>query len=139
MRFKRCMFEQRKYFCNQERSCAFTGQSKQQHINSHIHTIMNKLNDTQLGNIIGGTDAAAFLKGFINEDGALLISGVRQSTFSDGTIMTSKRHRMLQDPSPDSVNAALAGFKAQNMTRVVIGIGANSKEYGLDELAKILA
>lgn len=99
---------------------------------------MNKLNDTQLDNIIGGTDAAAFLNGFIDSDGSLLVTGVRQTTFSDGTIMASKRHRLIQNADPESVSAALASFKAQNMSNVIIS-GANTQEFSLDELAKILA
>lgn len=100
---------------------------------------MITLNETQLDTIIGGVNAAAFLKGFTDSNGSLFISGVRQSNLGNGIICTSKRHKLIENATPDDVNKALAGFKAQNMSKVVMGTGANSREFTLAELSKIFS
>lgn len=98
---------------------------------------MNKLNDTQLETIIGGCDATSFIQSYADQDGTLFITGVRTKTFDDGTIMQSKRHKLIENASPESVSKTIASFKAQNMTTVIVGTGASSKEYSLDELSSI--
>lgn len=100
---------------------------------------MITLNETQLDTIIGGVNAAAFLKGFTDAEGTLFISGVRNNNLGNGVISTSKRHKLIENASPEAVNKALASFKAQNMTTVIMGIGANSREFTLAELSKIFS
>lgn len=99
---------------------------------------METLTESQLDSVIGGTDAAAFLKGFTDAEGSLLISGVRTISTGDGTI-TSKRHKLIENATPDAVSKALAGFKAQNISTVIIGTGANTREFSLTELSNIFA
>lgn len=96
---------------------------------------MTRLNEEQLENIIGGISADAFVKDYADSDGSLLISGVRQKTMPDGGIICSKRHKLIENATAESVGKAIAGFKAQQMTSVIVG----SKEFNIDELAKIFA
>lgn len=96
---------------------------------------MTKLNEEQLENIIGGISADAFIKSYADTDGSLLISGMRQKKMPDGGIICSKRHKLIENANAESVSEAIASFKAQQMTTVIVG----SKEFNIDELAKIFA
>lgn len=100
---------------------------------------MTTLNDSQLANIIGGISAAAFIQDYADQDGSLFISGVRTTTGADGTIFTSKRHKIIENANADSLASTLNSFRNQGMTSVIVGSGANYKEYSMDKLSAMLA